>query len=137
MNSLRAVRNQRGMSLVTAIFILVVLSAIGGYMVLMAGVQSQTTVMALQGARAYHAARSGLEWGTFQALKSPPSCNPSTILNVGEFTVGLQCQAQGPIPEGGQSYFVYQLTSTAEWGTYGNGDYVSRQLRARVTGATP
>jgi hypothetical protein len=29
------------------------------------------------------------------------------------------------------------LTSLAEWGTYGSGDYVSRQVQARVTEATP
>jgi MSHA biogenesis protein MshP len=135
MNRRDPLRSQKGFSLITALFILLVLAALGTFMVTMSGVQSRTSLWAFQGAQAYHAARSGLEWGTFQALNS--SCVASTTLNVGNFNVTLQCQAQGAIAEGGQSYYVYQLTSLAEWGTYGNGDYISRLLRARVTGATP
>ncbi len=57
------VNNQKGFTLVQAVFILVVLSLIGVAMVRLSGVQSSTSVLALQGARAYQAARSGLEWG--------------------------------------------------------------------------
>jgi len=128
--------SQKGFSIITALFILVVLAVLGGFMVTMSGVQSRTTLWALQGARAYHAARSGLEWGGFQALVNH-ACNPSTTLTVDGFAVTLACQAQGPITEGAQVYSVYHLTSLAEWGTYGTGDYISRQVRARVTGAVP
>lgn len=128
--------SQKGFSIVTAIFILLVLAVLGGIMVTMSGVQSRTTLWALQGARAYHAARSGLEWGGFQALVNN-SCSASTTLTVDGFTVTLACQPEGPIIEGGQSYSVYRLTSLAEWGAYGGFDYVSRQLTARVTGAQP
>lgn len=132
MNLFQVLRNDRGMSLVTALFILVVLSAIGGYMVLVAGVQSQTTVMALQGVRAYHAARSGLEWGIFKDLTSG-SCT-SGVFNVGDFTVSVNCD-ESSFVEGGQSFNVYRVTSLAEFGVYGSQGYISRQLTARVTDA--
>ena len=105
-------------------------------MVTLSGVQSRTSLWALQGARAYHAARSGLEWGGFQAIVNN-SCNASSTLTVDGFTVTLACQAEGPFTEGGQSYFVYRLTSLSEWGSYGSDGYVSRQLKTRITDAQP
>ena len=128
--------SQKGFSIITAIFILVVLAVLGGFMVTMSGVQSRTGSWALQGARAYHAARSGLEWGGFQALVNN-TCNPSTTLTANGFAVTLACQAEGPITEGGQSYFVFHLTSLAEWDAFGSADYISRQLTVRVTSALP
>lgn len=134
MSLFHVLRSERGMSLVTALFILVVLSAIGGYMVLTAGVQSQTTVMALQGVRAYHAARSGLEWGIYQDLANG-SCTTDTF-DVGDFRVAVGC-SQTTFNEAGQTYNVYRVTSLAQWGTYGDVGYVSRQLTAKITGAVP
>ena len=128
--------DQKGFSIITALFILLVLAVLGGFMVTMSGVQSRTALWALQGARAYHAAGGGLEWGTFQALEND-SCASSTGLTVGDFSVTVNCQEEDSITEGSQSYSVYQLTSLAQWGSYGDDDYVSRQLSARVTGALP
>ena len=129
-------KSQKGFSIVTAIFILLVLTVLGGFMVTMSGTQSRTSLWALQGAQAYHAARSGLEWGGFQALVNN-ACNPSTTLTVEGFTVTLACQPQGPFSEGGQTYSVYHLTSLAEWNTYGSAEYISRQLTSKVTSALP
>jgi MSHA biogenesis protein MshP len=128
--------SRNGFSIVTAIFILLVLAVLGGFMVTLSGVQHRTSLWALQGARAYHAARSGLEWGGFQAVVNN-ACNASSTLTVNGFTVTLACQAEGPFTEGGQSYFVYRLTSLAEWDSYGRDAYVSRQISSRVTGTTP
>lgn len=134
MRGLQTLRNQHGMSLVTAIFILVVLAAIGGYMVLVSGVQSRTTVMALQGARAYHAARSGLEWGIYRDLASG-SCVTDSF-DVDGFSVTVSC-SETPFVEGGQNYKVFRVTALAEWGNYGDDGYVSRQLTARVSAVQP
>ena len=53
---------QAGFSLVMAIFILVIVGLLGGYMVRLSGVQHATSVYTLQGARAYQSARAGVEW---------------------------------------------------------------------------
>lgn len=126
--------SQSGFSIVTALFILLVLAVLGGIMATMSGVQSRTTLWAFQGAQAYHAARSGLEWGIAKDL-ADGACAAATFA-VGDFTVTVSC-TQESFEEGNQTYNVYHLTSLAEWGAYGSGDYVSRVLRARVTGAVP
>ena len=61
-------RNQSGFTLMQAIFILVVLAFLGMSMMRLSAVQSSTSLFALQGARAYQAARSGLEWAAAQAV---------------------------------------------------------------------
>jgi MSHA biogenesis protein MshP len=134
--------SQKGFSLVTAIFILLVLAVLGGFMVTMSGVQSRTALWAFQGAQAYHAARSGLEWSSFQNLVGGGACGPAgfpstDVLIIEGFNVTVNCWQEGPIAEGDQNYSVFHITSLAEQGIFGNGDYVSRQLSARVTGALP
>ena len=57
------INNQNGFTLVQAIFILVVLALLGTYMVSLSTVQQSTTTQAVLQARAYQAARAGLEWG--------------------------------------------------------------------------
>jgi MSHA biogenesis protein MshP len=128
------VGSQKGFSIVTALFILLVLAVLGGFMVTMSGVQSRTSLWALQGARAYHAARSGLEWGVYQSLANGACAADS--FTVDGFTVNVTCSEES-FTEGGQAYKVYSLTSLAQSGTYGSSDYISRQLRGRVTGALP
>jgi MSHA biogenesis protein MshP len=134
--------SEKGFSIITALFILLVLAVLGGFMVTMSGVQSRTSLWAFQGAQAYHAARSGLEWSGYQNLVGAGACGPagapsSNVLNIDGFNVTVNCWQGGAITEGDQSYFVFHITSLAEWGAYGDDDYVSRQLGTRVTGALP
>jgi MSHA biogenesis protein MshP len=128
------VGSQKGFSIVTALFILLVLAVLGGFMVTMSGVQSRTSLWALQGARAYHAARSGLEWGVYKSL-STGACAADAFA-VDGFSVNVTCSEES-FTEGGEGYKVYSLTSLAQSGIYGSSDYISRQLRGRVTGAQP
>jgi MSHA biogenesis protein MshP len=53
---------QSGFSLIMAIFILVILGLLGGYMVRLSGVQHATSVYTIQGTRAYLSAKGGIEW---------------------------------------------------------------------------
>ena len=62
---------QGGFSLITAIFILVIFAALGAAMVTFSTVQHTTVAMDIQSARAYQAARAGIEWGAYEALKVP------------------------------------------------------------------
>ncbi len=96
------------------------------YMVTLSGVQQRTSLFALQGARAYQAAQGGIEWGLYRVLQAS-SCAATTSFVVDGFTVEVGCQA---LPNN-----VYRITSKAESGTYGSGDYVSRRLEAKVDGS--
>ena len=121
--------NQHGFTLVQAIFILVVLGLLGAVMVRLIGVQSSTTTFALQGARAYQAARSGLEWGAAQASTGNP-CNGT--MSIGNFNVDVACTSQayteGPIGP----YNVYRISAEATFASYGSPDFISRRAEMKV-----
>lgn len=131
-------RSQNGFSLVPALFLLVVLAALGIIAVRLAGVQQQTVVLAMQSGRAYAAARSGVEWSAYQALNNS-SCSAATI-NLTEgglagFSVQTSCSSTSH-SEGPNTVNVYVIDAFAWSGSYGNPDYVSRRIRSTVTDAT-
>ena len=129
MKAVSILKNKAGFTLVQAVFILVVLSLLGVVMMRLIGVQSSTSVFALQGARAYQAARSGLEWGAARA-GTGNSCNGA--MTVDNFTVNVTCSSQifteGPIGP----YEVYRVNATATYGSYGSPDFISRRVEMKV-----
>jgi MSHA biogenesis protein MshP len=131
---------QQGFSLVSAIFLLVVLAGLGVYAVRLNTMQQQTVTAGLRGAQAYQAARTGVQWGTYRALTPGGSCAASTTLNLSEgaangFRVTVQCTSRTHT-EGAGTVHVYQFDVKAEGGTYGGPDYVSRRLQTKITDAT-
>ena len=62
---------QRGFSLVSAIFLLVALAALGAAMVTFSTVQNQSQAMDAMGSRAYEAANAGIEWAAYNIATSP------------------------------------------------------------------
>lgn len=128
---------QGGFALVAAIFLVVVLALLGIFLVRVSGVQNQTVNVALLGARAFEAARTGIEWGAFQALNAA-SCT-TTTLNLTEgglngFDVDVTCTSSTH-SETGDTYDIYLIEAVASDGTYGTPDYVSRRMQATVTDA--
>jgi MSHA biogenesis protein MshP len=129
---------QRGFSLISALFLLVVLSALGAYMVNISGTQHFTTLHALQGARAYHAARSGTEWGIAAAIGGG-ACPADTTLAGGDlngFQVNVTCTSTSHL-EAGSTYNIYQITAFAQTNTpvYGQPGYAARRITVTVTDA--
>ena len=130
-------RRQGGFSLVAALFLLVVLSGLAVFIVRVSAAQAQTTTLALLGARAFHAARSGIDWGVYQAVNNS-SCGVTT-LNLAEgglagFVVDVSC-TNTTHTEGADSFDVYVVDAFAQAGNYGMPDYVSRRIRATVATA--
>ena len=66
---------QRGVGLVTAIFLLVVIAGLAAAMVTVFTSQQAGSQLDVQGTRAYQAARAGIEWGLFRARQGG-SCEP-------------------------------------------------------------
>ena len=127
----------RGFALVSAIFILVVLALLGAMMVALSTTQQIGQARDLFGTRAYFAARAGIEWGVYAALRNS-ACAPSTTLpalagSAAGFAIVVTCSVSGPFDEGGTPVRVYQLTSTATRGAAGAPDQVERQLQAQVS----
>ena len=128
----RTGQRQRGFSLVGAIFLIVVLAALGAYIVTVTSVQHTVPALSIQGARAWFAALSGLEWAIVQE-KATTACDTNgASFDVEGFTVTVQCDAMGgPFTEGGGApYELVRLTVTA---TQGAGeDQVRRTVTAVV-----
>lgn len=89
--TIRAVR-MRGFSLVSAIFLLIVLAALGVAMVTISTTQHQSSSLDIEGVRAYQAAKAGIEWGVYQRLRNN-SCAASSTIAVSGFTVMIVCNA--------------------------------------------
>lgn len=138
------IQKQQGVALVAAIFLLVVLAALGVYLVQMAGTQRATALFALQGARAYHAAKSAVEFGVHQVSNNAAAaCGATTSSPVSQtisfsegglqgFNAAVTCEYTRH-DENGDCFNVYVIDVQASRGTYGTANYVSRQLQTTVT----
>jgi len=105
----------RGFAVITAVFLLVILAAVGVAMVTFSTAQQTSSGQDVMGARAYQAARAGVEWALYQRLNpqvgtpnvSPSYCSSSSATGVtvtntfampsgtslSPFTVTVQCMA--------------------------------------------
>lgn len=92
-----APQRSAGFSLLTAIFLLVVLAGLGAAMVAVSTSQQTGSALDMQGARAYQAARAGVEWGLFQKLRSNSCVSTGTTFalpaasTLAAFTVTVTC----------------------------------------------
>lgn len=126
---------QRGFSLISAIFLLVVIAALGTFAVTLSTTQQQSAALDVLGSRAYQASRAGIEWGAFQALQNGgcPSSQllapmPNTLAN---FNVTVNCTSTATT-EAGTAVAIYQLTSIATQGTVATPGYVERQMSVTI-----
>ncbi len=130
------IHKQQGFSIIMAIFILVVLGLLGGYMVRLSGVQHTTSILALQGARAYQAAKAGLGW-SIAKISTGGTCadvNAQTALTIPDmtgFSVKLTCSLLS-YQEGSDTFGIYQINAHSEFGAFGGADYVSRELEVSI-----
>lgn len=135
-----------GFTIPAAIFLIVVLAALGAFAVTVSGLNQGSSALDLQGARAYQAARAGIEWGAYQVLQNTAgayatACNAATYAastsqtlsglggTLSPFTVTVTCGSSS-YSEGSATVVVYQIVSTA---TAGGGAFqVERQLQATL-----
>lgn len=124
---------QRGFAIVSAIFLLVVLAALGAFMVTISNTQHITSAQDVQGSRAYWAARAGLEWAIASIAASPTTCPIAAApANINGFTLTVTCNRTS-YNEGGVAKNVFRVTSTSTaGGAVGSIGYVERSLSASV-----
>lgn len=70
MRSTRNSRHARGFLLIAAVFLLVVLAGLIAYMMTVSTTSQMASVADNNAARAYQAARTGIEWGAYQVLRN-------------------------------------------------------------------
>lgn len=146
------IRLQRGFSIMTAVFLVVVLGLLGVFLVFVTGLQQSSQQVDLQGVRAYQAARAGIEWAAFQVLDPNNTLNPGTCSvlpscpggtgtttalpalagSLSPFSVAVRCD-ETPAEEGNRQIKVFKITSTASTGTPGTTGYVNRQVQATLS----
>ena len=116
----------RGFSLVTGIFLLVVMSALGAFMVVFTGLQQNTVQLDVLGVRAYYAARAGINWGMYRALDPDNTIAPGQAVfaacptgtintlpgSLAPFTVVVACNVTAAT-EANRQIRIYQITATA------------------------
>jgi MSHA biogenesis protein MshP len=122
-------RRQRGMSLLVAIFLIVVIALLSAFAVSVGNASSASTNQQLSADRARAAARAGLEWGAYRArvLGLCTAAAPPLLLNQGAlngFRVTVNCQRDG-------AGTVFDITAFAQRGNYGSINYASHSLTQR------
>ncbi|MEW6569270.1 MAG: pilus assembly protein MshP [Chloroflexota bacterium] len=106
--------HQAGFSIITVIFVLVVLAGLGAVMAQLGATQHLGMAMAQDGRQAYYAARAGLEWASRQLTQgSAPNCAASSTFPVEGFNVTVTCENSHTVIEGDGQFTSYKLTSTA------------------------
>lgn len=133
-------RSERGFALILALFLIVSLAAIGAYLLSVSNVQVESGIKDEQGARAYQAARAGLDWGAYRVLRNATCPGATTITfpaGLAGFYAEVTCTPFGTENEGGTPVTTYSIISTGCNFTpcasgAGVGTYVERELLLTV-----
>ncbi len=132
----------QGFSLVSAIFLLVVIAALGTFAVTLSTSQQQSAALDVMGARAYQAARAGIEWAAFGVSQTAAGvqwtgCVPTTNMGtlggtLAPFTVAVTCTSAS-YTEGTTPVWIYNVTATAKTaGNPGDIGYVERVISVKM-----
>ena len=128
---------QSGFTLVTALFLLIVVSLLSVYLINFRNVQQSTVVFGQQGARAMQAAHTGIEWGIYESVVNGncvliPIVFTASGTALSAYNISVSCSSSAHT-EGAVLITTYRLTSTAQTGTYGTLDFVFRSMQATVS----
>ncbi len=121
----------RGIALVFAIFLIVVVSGVLVLLMQWLNLSSQTSTNQVLHSRALAAAQSGLDYAIYQIIKTNQCVSATLSLTDGAlngFTVIIRCSAYGPISEAGSTHTWYSVSARAYQGTVGQGNMVSREV---------
>tara|TARA_B100000795_G_scaffold140096_1_gene104869 strand:+ start:97 stop:582 length:486 start_codon:yes stop_codon:yes gene_type:complete len=151
----------RGFVSIVALFLLVVMAALGGFMLTFSNTHQLTSAQDFKGSQAYWAARAGLEWGMGNVIRQPSKtadCSyftealpgsgedftreltgPDEVFTQeltgfdGGFTVDVAC-IQSVYTEGVIEKKIFSLTSVASNvpATPGNVGFIERSVSASI-----
>lgn len=130
---------QSGFAALTALFLVVVLAALGGFMLSFSNTQQLNAAQDIKGSRAYWAARAGIEWAMVAIPPTPalcPGATPTTVAappapaTVDGHSLRIICSSSS-YAEGGATRTVYRFESRASaGGTPGGIGFVERSVSA-------
>jgi MSHA biogenesis protein MshP len=131
---------QTGFAAIAAIFLVLILAALGAFMVGFSNTQQLNSAQDVQGSRAYWAARAGLEWAVVAIPATPALCPNTTLTVVGGsapatiegFTLEVRC-AKNAYIEGATTRTILSIQSTARLGsTAGSIAFIERSVSASL-----
>lgn len=107
--------SQRGMALPTALFLLVIMASLSLYLMRISTLQQAGSAQDFLSARAFQAARAGMEWAAYHTQRNA-TCKSSSGFspgaNLAEFTVSVSAIATSH-SEAGSSVRLCEVTVTA------------------------
>ena len=127
-----------GFALPTAIFLMVILAAIAAFLIGIRLLQDSSTTLDVLGARAYQAAKAGIQWGTYNSLINN-TCGGTALTfggTLSSFGATVTCSTTTHT-EGTTTVNIDTITSTACNqppcpNAAPTGNYVERQLTTVV-----
>ncbi len=132
---------QQGFSIVSAIFLLVVLAFLGVAMTSFSVAQNQSAAMDVMGSRAYQAARAGIEWAAYHVASAPAAwagcAAGKTVVVAGDLApfspVTVNCAAASFV-EGTSTIWIYDVSAVAQTtgSVAGNPDFVQRIISVKL-----
>jgi MSHA biogenesis protein MshP len=126
--------SQSGFALIGALFVLVVLAALGAFAVRMSMTQQHGADLDLQGLRAEAALNSGLEYAAARLLAPGANCgNLANLANLLGYAVTFDACARVQYVVNGVTVNIYTVTLTSSRGAYGTPEFVARTTTFRVS----
>lgn len=122
-------KTQSGVSVITAIFLIVVLALMGAGMVSLLSTSQQSISQEVTSAKTYMAGRSCLQWGMYQAVYSAATGSATTTFtNTSAGLFNTQCATSiDSITADGLTFF--NIHTTARYGAPENPEYSQREMR--------
>jgi MSHA biogenesis protein MshP len=135
----RLAGRQRGVSIIGAVFLLLLMSLLAALMVNLTSTAHLNLAQDIGGARAYQAARAGVELGLYKVLQedaanSAPALATSPLAGcfgalsptIEGHAVAIACEPFGDYTEGSHTVRLYRITATAT--AFGPAGGIERQV---------
>ena len=126
-------RKDGGFALIGALFVLIVLAALGAFAVRMNMTQQHDADLELQQLRAEAALNSGVEYAATRLLAPGGNCGSLANLNVSSYAVTFGPCVNVPYLMNGVTVNLYTVTVTSFRGVYGTPEFVARTATVRVS----
>lgn len=121
-----------GFTLLSTLFLLVVVSLLGAYMVKLATAQHLTSALEIDALRARYAAYSGLEWVQSEVINTSACPSVPSVLTVGAYQVSMTACNASNVVEGTVNYQLFDVTVLASRGSFGSAGYTQARLQATL-----
>ena len=143
MTPARRIQEEEGFAAIAALIVLVLLAALGSFLLTISNTAHLTSAQDVQGSRAYWAARGGLDWAAASVAASapvapavsPPATCPTAAApaTLDGFALVVTCVGQS-YSEGASTVRIFRLTSVASTAgaVVGSPGFIERSVSASM-----